>query len=177
MKMTVNEHRFGKMAAYLQRQAVQLGMTSWDAEDLVQETFSVFFRNWYRYRRMSRDQREKNLQRIFRAEYVRRMHTVGMNCEEPVKDPEFFLRSSESPPKGFSVEEYAESNQNLRIILKELFRLKKNMRDVLEVAVFTDVPAEEAGKLLGLTEKAYLRRLDRARGELRLRLLARGIEA
>ena len=54
--------------------------------------------------------------------------------------------------------------------------MKRTMRDVLELTALFGLRGEEAGRILGISDEVYKKRLLRARKELRARLHTQGIQ-
>ncbi len=177
MKTTTDDERLEKVSENLRQKGIQMGLSCWDAEDLVQDTFSRFYNRRYHYRGLPQDEQEALINKIFRTEWARRLRAAGREREELVRDPEELASLSESSGDSCPVEKYCLSDRDTYIILKEMFRMKKPMRDVLEITAFLGVGGKEGGRVLGISGDVFRKRLSRARKELRLRLAEQGILA
>ena len=176
MNETVDEERLQTLADEMREKAVHMGLSFWDAEDLVQDTFSRFYLKRYHCRALPLRQQEVVLGQLFRAEWVKRQKDREKRKEKLVKDPAVFDFCRKSEAEESSQEAGCLHEEDMHTVLREIFRMKRTMRDVLELTALFGLRGEEAGRILGISDEVYKKRLLRARKELRARLHTQGIQ-
>ncbi|MGL5435910.1 MAG: RNA polymerase sigma factor [Lachnospiraceae bacterium] len=152
---------------YLLKKARILGVDEKDAEDLVQETFVAYYRNypltWQEY------QIHGALEQILRnrsIDYHRKRN----------RHPQDLFNPQEAEETGFAMDKLTEQDDALAILLENekyqvvwdgLNKMRKDWAQVFILHFIRGIPMKEVGELLGTTEAACRVRVTRGRKFLR----------
>ena len=176
MLMTNGEKQLESIGMNMYERAIRMGIPAWDAEDLVQEAFVRFYAGRFQKEVLPPKQQKTALEQFFLSGWTRWLRDRRQERENLTAHPENLCSDRELPEERcLRLDEKAET-QDIYVILKELFRMKKQMRDVLELTALFKFSEEETCRILGISPEDLHKRLKSARQELRFRLRIRGID-